>query len=164
MKVGVHFASDMEKTKWVYTFWQKNNKTKTRQNPTVTILNAFFDSLDFKKENTRKCILVIVETKVAAKILWLRLDLLTSSVALPGHLPFMPVSLSIKWFSSASWKVRVQKGWAHSFAFNHTALLKLEAQERLPNILLDLEMSAFFLLICRKSCASVDPLGTKQLC
>ena len=66
---------------------KKINKTKTRQNPTVTILNAFFDSLDFKKENTRKCILVIVEAKVATKILWLRLDLLTSSVVLASQPP-----------------------------------------------------------------------------
>lgn len=62
----------------------------------MTILDAFFDYLGVKKENTRKCILVIVEAKVAAKILWLRLDLLTSSVALASHLPSMPVSLSTK--------------------------------------------------------------------
>lgn len=42
-------------------------------------------------------------------------------------------------------------------------LLKLQAQEALQNILLDSETSAFFLLIYRKTCASVDLLGKKQL-
>lgn len=70
MKDGVHFASDMKKQNGFIPFGKINSKTKTktRQNPTVTILNAFYDYLDFKKENTRKCILVIVEAKVAAKI------------------------------------------------------------------------------------------------